>query len=838
MFSRGQGNGHDDTDATGVPPNKWAKRRDLAKKKTQSPKMGPGFRKKIQKFLQGPEEQPIHNSQYTPMELEEELEEEEEDMVLCKPRRRPTSYHSGMRSVSNGHSRPCASSKSFIGEVELNREGNIRIPCTIHHNGPTSDQAVSGEESSSDYVDEGKTVEEATSPRRKSTRREEEIEERLRAKREGSSTIVEHILKELQGINKIQEEISDLRHYLSSVKGSVDEVSCCVDAVLTEIEELYTGNAYGPHLSPKTMGRHASPRRPVATLPRRHSSPPVHQYTFPKDKERVMERALKQRREVTASYLGVDVSAGQRPQRALSPRSSGSPVLGGHKSRLPYLDRRYGADFQSTSSLSSCPSCRAARREDRYRSRSAGLPASASEDGAWSGEAAWSEEDACSCHFSLEEGETCRGSDTGDGYTGADTSSTPGHSSRSSSEHLSLLFGRYYDSASSSSSVVDWKAPRAQSLVGVECDCTPNCPYSRSSGYHTIDAYADDLGSGPSRSLSHSTVALTDYDAHSTCERCLSAERLDIDSAESTEREWPEQGPCQDASEEDWGNTPEQLETESPEMEYDVKQLGHAMSTFRSALRGAMKELDAPGSRGYPDDEYLSDSASVDGYPQREPVEGKRIVQREGRRHLRNGFDVSPSLPQLDQISEASLRLDDHHSEGASEDQAYNHQTLSAPESPLSPAYPRSTHKGSLSFEESPRRRDRYGDPHIPECPSEFRSERVGLDSEGVEPNLEVTEGSPNKADFAQSKWRTSFKDVLKEKKETRRRLSVMGQGSIFSDDESHLGRDVICAVSPLNTFSSVKPWATLPLYIKIKNACINVVVLLLQNEMKMNTFV
>ncbi|XP_048115347.1 LOW QUALITY PROTEIN: protein unc-13 homolog B [Alosa alosa] len=772
-------NGHDDTDATGIPPNKNGTR--LQKKDPE-----------VFKWSRG-----TAHTQLTiyPYGAGGGGGGVEEDVTLCKPRRRPTSYHSGMRSMPNGHSRVCASSKSFIGEVELNREGNVRIPCTIQHNGPMADQQGSGEESSSDYVDQGKTAEATLSPRRRSTGREEEMEERLRATtREGSSTIVEHILKELQGINKIQEEISDLRQYLSSVKGSVDEVSCCVDAVLTEIEEMYTGNAYGPHMSPRTMGRHASPRRPVATLPRRHSSPPVNQYTFPKDKERAIERALQQKREVVASYQGVAAATRQWPERASSPRSSGSPVSGGHTSRLPYLDRRYAADFQSTSSLSSCPSCRAARREDQYRSRSAGLPASASEYGAWSGEAGWSEEDACSCHCSLEEGETCRGSDTGDGYTGADTSSTPGHSSRSSSEHLSLLFGRYYDSASSSSSVVDWKAPRAQSLAGVECDCTPNCPYSRSSGYHTIDAYADDLGSGPSRSLSHSTVALTDYDAHSTCERCLSAERLDADSAESTEREWPERVPCQDASEEDWGNTPEDPEIESPNAEYDVKKLGHAMTTFRSALHGAMKELDAPDSHGYPYDETLSDTASVDGYPQRalrEPLEDKHAMRREGRGHPRNVFDVSPSLPQLDQVSEASLRLDDHHNQGVSEDQAYAHQTLSAPESPVSPAYPRCAHKGSLSFEQSPSRRVRHGDPqsYTPECPSEVNAERVGLDSEGVEPNLEMTEGSPDRAVFAQSKWQSSFKEVLKEKKETRRRLSRTGQDSksIFSDEESYL---------------------------------------------------
>ncbi|KAM6931348.1 protein unc-13 homolog B-like [Xenentodon cancila] len=57
-------------------------------------------------------------------------------------------------------------------------------------------------------------------------------------KEEASSAIIEHILKELRGINKIQEEISDLRDYLTSVRGSVEEVSSCVDAVLLEIEGI------------------------------------------------------------------------------------------------------------------------------------------------------------------------------------------------------------------------------------------------------------------------------------------------------------------------------------------------------------------------------------------------------------------------------------------------------------------------------------------------------------------------------------------------------------------------------------------------------------------------
>ncbi|XP_068829828.1 protein unc-13 homolog B isoform X2 [Capricornis sumatraensis] len=55
--------------------------------------------------------------------------------------------------------------------------------------------------------------------------------------------IVDYIIRELQGISRLQTEIAELRQHLSQVRGSVDEVSSCVDSVLSEIEGLHVGSS-------------------------------------------------------------------------------------------------------------------------------------------------------------------------------------------------------------------------------------------------------------------------------------------------------------------------------------------------------------------------------------------------------------------------------------------------------------------------------------------------------------------------------------------------------------------------------------------------------------------
>uniref|UniRef100_A0A671RM25 Protein unc-13 homolog B-like n=1 Tax=Sinocyclocheilus anshuiensis TaxID=1608454 RepID=A0A671RM25_9TELE len=408
-----------------------SKKRDLGKK---SPKVSRSLRKKIQKFLQGSGEYTAYDSQRSPVEIED-------DMFICGIKRDPSTHKCSLSTQRSFESHTKTSKSTVIGQGRRKSDGSITIPSIMGMKGlKPKDQAED-----SGCVEGRGAMDNKPSQSRYSDKDK---------KREGgSSTIVEHILKELQGISKIQEEISDLRQYLTSVSGSVDEVSCCVDAVLLEIEELYSVGAVG----------NQSPQRVVA-----HQRNP-----------------------------------GRENAVALPQSRNNSPVIK---------------------------------------------------------------------------------------YNGGETN----HSSRSSSEHLSLLFGNHNDFPSSSSSVVDWRHPKNQIVNDTGCDCTSNCVYSRSSGYHTMDAYADESCCGPSRSLSCSTVGMTDYDdgcqnLHSSCEHCL----CDMDS----EKDWPE-GVCPDVSEDqydpDYSENTDTEESQPPNLGYDVVKISKAMLTFHSTLRGALTALYTP----------------------------------------------------------------------------------------------------------------------------------------------------------------------------------------------------------------------------------------------------
>uniref|UniRef100_A0A7N8YMX9 Unc-13 homolog B n=1 Tax=Mastacembelus armatus TaxID=205130 RepID=A0A7N8YMX9_9TELE len=480
-----------------------------------------------------------------------------------------------------------------------------------------ADLTTSGENSSSDCQDGIGVLEDVM---HSITERTNDEGEKKKVEDEdaeqSSSNIVEHILKELKGINKIQEEISDLRQYLTSVRGSVDEVSSCVDAVLSEIGELYSEASAAPHHRP---GSQTPPKRQrslgrqnaITSVHGRDTSPLLNFRDCGKD-----SRCVPSNRSTHQWHdEGVALQSDQQTDRENQEQNSSMQMLHTTNTDLCYLELHCGQDYQSNSSLSSCHSSNCPET---------GFLSGDTEYNRWpsvhmkhsiSREEGWSEEDMCSCANGGEELENCP--DVWDRYATEETqSSTPGHSLHNSSEHLSLLFGLHYNSPSSSCSMVDWSPPTKQTdEENLECDCAANCPYSRSSGYHTMDVCANELDSGPSRSLSCSTVLLTDcedsyMEPHSPCDDCPSSgDTLDLGSAESLDKEWTDHSISRDEAE-DVSENNSQGTPNTPKVGFDATNFGKAVISFGSALKGALKVLEVSNPEDVKDDSASEASPS------------------------------------------------------------------------------------------------------------------------------------------------------------------------------------------------------------------------------------
>ncbi|NWI98645.1 UN13C protein, partial [Crypturellus undulatus] len=156
-------------------------------------------------------------------------------------------------------------SEVCVGEVELNWDGYVKIPCSVQQNqkdleGNSSDSVKQPSSKRRGRVPEEQdlsTLSVAMSWREIAEREGCFPQEKTSAycssrqkSRDRSADVVDYIVKELQGISRIQTEIAELRQHLTLIKGSVDEVSSCVDTVLSEIEGLQGG-------STKTSGTHA-----------------------------------------------------------------------------------------------------------------------------------------------------------------------------------------------------------------------------------------------------------------------------------------------------------------------------------------------------------------------------------------------------------------------------------------------------------------------------------------------------------------------------------------------------------------------------------------------------
>lgn len=654
MFSRNRFNGQH---GAGVPPTGGAKSKaHPPKKRAPNPRVALVIRGKIHRLLQGSADHrvPDSDSYYSEQEEEREARDGRKELRSVYPKVSPR-VEAFPPTVSIIKRHAAGSEPSCVGHVELNREGCLRIPCTVKHEScrASSQKRISFESGLREAPEPVQPLppyspevngtrfapggHEFASPRSRPKRPysagdcldfsralPNTLLEEDEDKEEASSAVIDHILKELRGINKIQEEISDLRDYLTSVRGSVEEVSSCVDAVLLEIEGIRSSNkgvsgtwsGKGCKDGPSARRRPASAYGSLGTAVSKsgsHYFPPVR----PEHEE-----LLRTRTDKGTSQLPVSVDH-QELEELDDTSDHSSDIPDGATARtlsFGFLEQQDGQDCLSTSSLSSGHSSKSESDLDRLLSSHV-----RKEQGLRDGKGIWTNTVPPQTRGPVWHGETsylrdgdlegddsestlyCEGAGSWDHCRGAGGFGTQLQSSKESSEHLSISSGKHYNSPASSSSREEWQShkrrPQSRQSVhdvtGAKLDnssvgYSTDISYPQSSGYYSVDGHCgQEFDFEETNDLSYTTNCETEtYSVYEESSAVTWTDTSLSTSGDNMERTFP---PKIDQS----LRNPLPPHPGGAEFQADgftVKRFGRAVLDFSSALRGALRKLEAPGA--------------------------------------------------------------------------------------------------------------------------------------------------------------------------------------------------------------------------------------------------
>ncbi|XP_073696197.1 protein unc-13 homolog B-like [Garra rufa] len=765
MFSRNRCNGQD---GTGVPQYPRPKKKTTVPKRRQpNPKVALVLRGKINRFLQGSADHTVQPSGLYYAGIEEEDEEGEEYVEKLQ-----NYYRRGLASaevccspqVPNGHGLAAVSGAPCVGEVELNREGGIRIPCTLQHNSNSTvvqnemaqDLNGTGFSSGRELDGEPKSQTDTLLCRLNMTMLDEGVEGNNEDyQEEESSAVVEHILKELRGINKIQEEISDLREYLSSVSGSVEEVSSCVDAVLMEIECMRSGNKSGVETWPGAIGGTESHSHHTH---KSNNTVSIGCYKpYPVESSSSCGDILSEYQVVDGKHKEVPrlTSVETSNHSECNQGSDVSQGAGKRKLSFGYLERQDGQDCPSTSSLSSGQSSKSESDPERPTSEhgKAGAvsqtwnPVALKRGG--SGEIRWSEDESCSRQGSFEEAE--------DSW---DTSRAVRTCKTGTSDQISIVSGKHYNSPVRKSNREDWKLYDAEMLPG-----KPSlvCHRSNASG-----------------KCPHSSVCQNDvYHVSSSCENCVIP--FKSESIESVIVE-PSSNLLYSA--------------DDSNVAFNVKKFGRAVFDFKTALRGALKKMDGT-------------SAPLPG----EKIEVHTPISPCEEQQMVNVVNTETPNLEMPEMEMENTQFETNYSEWPQAISTVKGfveipQCISTKVNPESPPHQHniedSEHLKSPGLDSSTSNASdaTSGHPtiaHLPQCfstdiipdcfsPEELVEEEQRTPMGETQPPTETSTEGGSEAELSQRdiqrlKCLRSFQQILREKRESRRQLSI-GTISTFSEDD------------------------------------------------------